>query len=95
MLPICTPTSAPATPGNRLPAETRENLASLRAHFAAPKDAALHLLNSFPIVREKDEKAHGHYRTRDTILALYEEFTAAHRNHQPWPSPLNPQPGQT
>jgi hypothetical protein len=78
-----------------IPAETRENLASLRAHFPIPKDAATHILNSFPIVREKDEKAHGHYRTRDTILALYEEFTNANRNHQSWSSPLNPPPGQT
>jgi len=75
------------------PAETRENLASLRAHFPTPKDAAAHLLNSFPLVRVKDEKAHGHYRTRDTILALYEAFTHAHRNQQPWSSPLDPPPG--
>ncbi len=77
------------------PTETRENLASLRAHFPTPKDAAAHILNSFPITRDKDEKAHGHYRTRDTILALYEAFTHANRNQQPWSSPLNPPPGQT
>lgn len=77
------------------PAETRENLASLRAHFPTPKDAAAHILNSFPLIRDKDEKAHGHYRTRDTILALYEAFTHAHHNQQPWSSPLDPPPGQT
>jgi hypothetical protein len=76
-------------------AETPENLASLRAYFPTPKDAATHILNSFPLTRDKDEKAHGHYRTRDTILALYEEFTAAHRQQQRWQSPLNPPPGQT
>jgi hypothetical protein len=76
------------------PAETPGNLASLRAHFPTPKDAAAHILNSFPIVRDKDEKAHGHYRTRDTILALYEAFTHAHRNQQPWSSPLDPPPGK-
>ena len=77
------------------PAETAEDLSRLRAHFPTPKDAAAHILNSFPIVREKDEAAHGSYRTRDTILALYEAFTIAHRNHQPWSSPLNPPPGRT
>ena len=76
------------------PTRPRENLASLRAHFTTPKDAAAHILNSFPIVRDKDEKAHGHYRTRDTILALYEAFTAAHRDQRPWSSPLTPPPGR-
>ena len=75
------------------PAEGRDDLARLRVHFATPKDAAVHLFNSFWLTREKDEKAHSQYRTRDTILALYEEFTAAHRNHQPWSSPLDPPPG--
>lgn len=78
-----------------VPAETAEDLARLRTHFPTPKDAAAHLLNSFPLVRQKDEKAHGSYRTRDTILALYEAFTTAHRNHAPWSSPLSPPPGQT
>ena len=73
--------------------ETREDLARLRTHFATPRAAGEHLLNSFPIVREKDEKAHGTYRTRDTILALYDELTAAHRSGSEWRSPLDPLPG--
>jgi hypothetical protein len=77
------------------PAETAEDISRLRAHFPTPKDAAAHILNSFPIVREKDEAAHGSYRTRDSILALYEAFTIAHSNHQPWSSPLNPTPGSS
>ncbi len=77
------------------PAETAEDLTRLRAHFPTPKDAAGHILNSFPIVREKDEKTHGTYRTRDSILALYETFTAAHRTGTPWSSPLDPPPGRT
>lgn len=75
------------------PGESREDLALLRTHFPTPKDAASHVLNSFPIVREKDEKAHGHCRTRDTILALYETLTTAHYNQQLWLSPLDPPPG--
>jgi hypothetical protein len=46
-------------------------------------------------VRLKDEKAYGTYRTRDTIIALYEDFTIAHRNQRPWASPLIPPPGTT
>jgi hypothetical protein len=75
------------------PGESREDLARLRAHFSTPRDAATHILNSFPIVREKDEKAHGSYRTRDTILALYESLTTAHRTGTAWQSPLDPAPG--
>jgi hypothetical protein len=75
------------------PGELTADLKALRAHFATPLAAARHILDSFPITREKDEKAHGHYRTRDTILKLYEEFTLAHRQQKPWSSPLNPPPG--
>ena len=35
---------------------------------------AAYILDTFPIVRRKDEAAHGTYRTRDTILALYDEL---------------------
>lgn len=77
------------------PDETTEDIARLRTHFSTPKDAAAHLLNSFPLVRLKDEKAYGTYRTRDTIIALYEDFTIAHRNQRPWASPLIPPPGTT
>ena len=73
--------------------ESREELINLRDHFPTPKDAAEHILNSFPLVREKDEKTYGHYRTGETILALYETFTHAHRTKQPWLSPLSPPPG--
>lgn len=74
--------------------EKTDDLALLRLHFPTPRAAAEHILNSFWITRDKDEKAHGHYRTRDTILALYDHLTHAHRNQQPWSSPLDPPPGQ-
>jgi hypothetical protein len=72
--------------------ESRDELARLRSHFPTPRDAATHLLNSFPLVRGKDEKAHGTYRTRETILRLYEEFTAAQQDGTAWRTPLDPPP---
>ena len=36
--------------------------------------ACARVLDSFPIVRRKDVSEHGHYRTRDAVLANYEEL---------------------
>jgi hypothetical protein len=42
--------------------------------YALSRADAAYILDTFPIVRRKDEAAHGTYRTRDTILALYDEL---------------------
>jgi hypothetical protein len=47
--------------------------AFLHLYGLSRADAA-YILDTFPIVRRKDEAAHGTYRTRDTILALYDQF---------------------
>jgi hypothetical protein len=44
--------------------ETPEQLAGLKKHFATPRDAVAFILDQFPIVRKKDEKAQGHYHTQ-------------------------------
>ena len=54
---------------------------------------AAYILDTFPIVRRKDEAAHGTYRTRDTILALYDQFAEAQTAGKAFSSPLNPPPG--
>ena len=33
-----------------------------------------YIMETFPIVKRKDEQAHGHYRTKDTILEIYDEM---------------------
>lgn len=73
--------------------ETKEDLARLQSAFSTPKDAATHILDSFWLTREKDEKAHGDYRTRETILSLYDAFTDAQKRGSIWTSPLCPSPG--
>ena len=54
--------------------ERRARLAALDALFfylyGLNTQDATHILQSFPIVREQDEKAFGRYRTQDDILAL-------------------------
>ena len=54
--------------------ERRARLAALDALFfhlyGLNADDATHILQSFPIVREQDQKTFGHFRTQDDILAL-------------------------
>jgi len=41
----------------------------------------------------KDEAAHGHYRTKDTILEIYDERAQPTGTGQPYRTRLNPPPG--
>jgi hypothetical protein len=58
-----------------------------------PRDAVAYIMDTFPIVKRKDEDAHGHYRTKDRILALYDTLTNCLATGQPFKSTLNPPPG--
>jgi hypothetical protein len=66
--------------------------AFLHLYGLSRADAA-YILDTFPIVRRKDEAAHGTYRTRDTILALYDQFAEASTSGKPFVSHLDPPPG--
>jgi hypothetical protein len=57
--------------------ETAEQLVALRKHFPTPRDAVGFIMDQFPIVRQKDEQAHGRYRTREHILEVYDAMLAA------------------
>src|SRR5205085_6639735 len=65
------PASDAAGPWRRADGETPEQLAALTKHFPTPRDAVAYIMDQFPIVRDKDEKAHGRYRTKDRILEIY------------------------
>ncbi len=56
-----------------------------------PDDAA-YILDTFPIVKRKDESKWGTYRTKDTILEIYAALAAAAQSGQPYQSRLNPPP---
>ncbi len=73
--------------------ETPEHLAALTRHFPTPRHAVAHILDSFPLVRKKDEGAHGRYRTKDRILEIYDGMLEAQRTGREWTSPLQPPPG--
>lgn len=65
---------------------------SLTKHFPTPRDAVAYIMDTFPIVKRKDEKNFGTYRTRDTILALYDDLAESQRTGRPFVSPLDPPP---
>jgi hypothetical protein len=57
--------------------ETAEQLAELKKHFPRPRDAVAYILDTFPIVKRKDEAKFGTYRTKDQILAIYDAMAEA------------------
>ena len=72
--------------------ETPEQLAELKGHFPTPRDAVAHIMDTFPIVRRKDEQEHGSYRTKDTILAIYDAMQDSIRTGRPYQTRLDPPP---
>jgi hypothetical protein len=74
----------------------RERRAALRAELDAAffhlygvvRDDADYILDSFPIVKNIDEKAFGEYRTKRAILEAYDALAAAARSGRPYRSPL-------
>ena len=72
--------------------ETPEELAALEACFTTPRDAAAYIMDTFPIVRQKDETEHGEYRTRRLVLEVYDALQAARAAGEPWRTRLDPPP---
>lgn len=81
--------------GDWLPAanESPEDLARLKESFPQPRDAVSYIMDTFPIVRRKDIAKHGTYRTKDTILEIYDAMQTAIRTGIPYQTPLTPPPG--
>jgi hypothetical protein len=69
--------------------ETAEDLARLKVSFPIPRDAVAYIMDTFPIVRRKDEEKYGTYRTKDTILEIYDAMAEAMRTGQPYLTRLN------
>ena len=42
------------------------------ANFPTPRDAVAYIMDTFSIVRRKDEENHGEYRTKRLILEVYD-----------------------
>lgn len=73
--------------------ETAEDLMRLRTSFQTPRNAVEYILDTFPIVRRRDEEKWGEYRTKRVILEIYDEIQEAMRTGQPYQTRLDPLPG--
>ena len=80
--------------------ETRPDQAPSRRRHQAPlphpRRAQLHavayILDTFPIVRRKDEQRHGEYRTKRTILDIYNSMQTSIATGEPYRTRLTPPP---
>ncbi|PZT77670.1 MULTISPECIES: Eco57I restriction-modification methylase domain-containing protein [unclassified Streptomyces] len=60
--------------------------------YGIGRDDIAYIMDTFPIVRRKDEARYGDYRTRDLILTAYDAMTPL-TPATPYTSPLTPPPG--
>ena len=60
--------------------------------YGVDRDDAEYVMNSFPIVRRKDEAEHGEFRTKRLILERYDAMSTATAVGAPYDSPLAPGP---
>ncbi len=60
--------------------------------YGLSADDTAYILDTFPIVRKNDEKAHGDYRTKRVILEIHAAMADAIRTAAPYQTPLDPPP---
>jgi hypothetical protein len=60
--------------------------------YGLSRDDVDYVMESFPIVRKNDEKAHGEYRTKRLILETYDALAKASQTSKPYRTPLDPLP---
>jgi len=73
--------------------ESAVDLALLKASFPTPRDAVACIMDTFPIVKRKDEERFGEYRTKRVILEIYDAMGEAIRTGRPYGTMLDPPPG--
>lgn len=74
--------------------EMPEELSELKRHFPTPRDAVAYIMDTFPIVRRRDEEKHdGDYRTKRVILDIYDAMQEAIRTGKHYQTRLDPPPG--
>ena len=58
--------------------------------YGLSHDDTDYVMDTFPIVRKHDEKAHGEYRTKRVILEIYDAMADAARTGKPCQTRLDP-----
>ena len=72
--------------------ETPEQLAELERHFPKPRDAVTYVMDTFPIVRRKDEETFGEYRTKRVVLEIYDAMQVSIATGDTFRTLLDPPP---
>jgi hypothetical protein len=65
---------------------------ALRGAFASAREAVSYILDTFPIIRRRDEEQHSEFRTKRVILEMYDQMADAIRTGEPYQTKLNPPP---
>jgi hypothetical protein len=74
-------------------AEWRQQPAALTQAFPTPRAAVSYIMGTFPIVKRKDEeKFNGDYRTKRTILEIYDALAEVQCENRAYVTQLNPAP---
>ena len=60
--------------------------------YGIERDDVDYIMETFPIVKRKDEATHGEYRTKRVILEIYDEMARAAETGQPYQTLLDPPP---
>lgn len=60
--------------------------------YGLSRDDTKYVMDTFPIVRKNDERAHGDYRTKRVILEIYDAMAEAARTGKPYQTRLDPPP---
>jgi len=60
--------------------------------YSTERDNVDYIMETFPIVKRKDEKQYGEYRTKRVILEIYDEMRRAMETGEPYRTRLEPPP---
>jgi len=60
--------------------------------YGIERDDMDYIMDTFPIVKRKDEKAHGEYRTKRVIPEIHDEMVPAMATGEPYRIRLDPPP---
>ena len=60
--------------------------------YGVSRDDVAYVMDTFPIIRKADEKAHGEYRTKFAILGIYDVMADSTQTGKAYRTPLDPLP---
>ncbi len=62
--------------------------------YGVERGDVAYIMDTFPIVRRKDEQEYGEYRTKRLILEVYDAMSKAIATGEPYQTILDPPPGE-